>query len=537
MPKVINELTYAELFAGCGGLSLGLEAAGFHRVFANELSPIAAQTYVHNLYCNPSDKEDEVFVRICDRKKRNDDPSKWEDDPRKYFDDPVSTAFSNHLQDMHGTMFVGGVDQFISGLIKAKREGKLDRDALELDVLAGGPPCQSFSRAGRRELDNPRNRLPFSFVRCAELLRPKIVLLENVSGILHPFHRADGKISHAWLDIAKRFFDSDPCYIPICTHSSALNYGVPQNRPRFIMICLRSDIAQNCIAKLSGKAKWKAVLDLIEHARINLGKKSIESDLHTAPSAFRWVDASTQQDKWPSALLAICTETPSVEEAIDDLSRIEPDCFHRLSSGYPADLSRKLPVPASGSRKDKTVGISNHEQRTHCPRVRARFRILRLLAASSDTRVESNDLNRLTRAQKQLLMSHRLIFLDTNEIRKPRSESELENLLAQLSSQKHSQRALKKGQPAPAQLTIPDDLVHYAEDRTLTVREMARIQSFPDDFEFVGKVTTGGDMRKYEVPQYTQVGNAVPPLLARTVGEGLARLLNKLKEINDLTRD
>jgi DNA (cytosine-5)-methyltransferase 1 len=146
--------------------------------------------------------------------------------------------------------------------------------------------------------------------------------------------------------------------------------------------------------------------------------------------------------------------------------------------------------------------------------------------------VESNDLNRLTRAQKQLLMNHRLIFLDTTEIRKPQNVSELDNLLSRLSSKKHSQRALKKGQPAPAQLTIPDDLVHYAKDRTLTVREMARIQSFPDDFEFVGKVTTGGSMRAYEVPQYTQVGNAVPPLLARTVGEGLVRLLKNLEDIN-----
>jgi len=58
---------------------------------------------------------------------------------------------------------------------------------------------------------------------------------------------------------------------------------------------------------------------------------------------------------------------------------------------------------------------------------------------------------------------------------------------------------------------------------------MARFQSFPDDFEFVGKITTGGKMRAYEVPQYTQVGNAVPPLLARAIGKGLVRLLRALE--------
>jgi DNA (cytosine-5)-methyltransferase 1 len=62
----------------------------------------------------------------------------------------------------------------------------------------------------------------------------------------------------------------------------------------------------------------------------------------------------------------------------------------------------------------------------------------------------------------------------------------------------------------------------------MTVREMARFQSFPDWFEFRSKVTTGGQYRKYEVPQYTQVGNAVPPLLAKTIGECISGILKKI---------
>ena len=65
--------------------------------------------------------------------------------------------------------------------------------------------------------------------------------------------------------------------------------------------------------------------------------------------------------------------------------------------------------------------------------------------------------------------------------------------------------------------TMPDDYVHYASNRSLTVREMARIQSFDDSFVFQGKRTTGGDRRKMETPQFTQVGNAVPPLMARAI--------------------
>ena len=75
-------------------------------------------------------------------------------------------------------------------------------------------------------------------------------------------------------------------------------------------------------------------------------------------------------------------------------------------------------------------------------------------------------------------------------------------------------------------MSLPDDFVHYTYPRTLTVREMARLQSFADSFVFYSKETTGAHRRKLEVPQYTQVGNAVPPLLARAVGEQLMTVLD-----------
>lgn len=78
-------------------------------------------------------------------------------------------------------------------------------------------------------------------------------------------------------------------------------------------------------------------------------------------------------------------------------------------------------------------------------------------------------------------------------------------------------------------VTLPDDFIHPTENRTLTVREMARIQSFDDSFEFLGKRTTGGPRRKLEVPQYTQVGNAVPPLLAKAIANEILKALNEKK--------
>lgn len=86
-----------------------------------------------------------------------------------------------------------------------------------------------------------------------------------------------------------------------------------------------------------------------------------------------------------------------------------------------------------------------------------------------------------------------------------------------LSTNKRNYNVLKADGQSPTVLTISDDYIHYNSPRSLTVREMARLQSFDDSFVFQGKRSTGGNNRKSEVPQYTLVGNAVPPLMARAV--------------------
>jgi len=86
-----------------------------------------------------------------------------------------------------------------------------------------------------------------------------------------------------------------------------------------------------------------------------------------------------------------------------------------------------------------------------------------------------------------------------------------------LTSKKRHYNVLKPSEQSPTIMTISDDYIHYNSPRSLTVREMARLQSFDDSFVFQGKRSTGGNNRKTEVPQFTLVGNAVPPLLARAV--------------------
>lgn len=94
-----------------------------------------------------------------------------------------------------------------------------------------------------------------------------------------------------------------------------------------------------------------------------------------------------------------------------------------------------------------------------------------------------------------------------------------------LDSEKRNYNVLKADAQSPTVMTIPDDYIHYSNPRALTVREMARLQSFDDSFVFQGKRSTGGNKRKMEVPQFTLVGNAVPPLMARAIA------LQILKEI------
>ena len=87
---------------------------------------------------------------------------------------------------------------------------------------------------------------------------------------------------------------------------------------------------------------------------------------------------------------------------------------------------------------------------------------------------------------------------------------------------------LDKNSQSPTITSHPDDMVHYSEPRILTVREMARLQSFPDWYEFKGKYTTGGKLRKVDVPRYTQVGNAVPPLFAEQLGKTLMEVFHEV---------
>ena len=114
-------------------------------------------------------------------------------------------------------------------------------------------------------------------------------------------------------------------------------------------------------------------------------------------------------------------------------------------------------------------------------------------------------------------------------MRKYQQGATRESLLnTKLATKKHSQRVLVADKPPQITVvSLPDDYIHYNTElpRTLSVRECARLQTFPDDFVFYGKRTTGGLRRRVDVPQYTQVGNAIPPRLGKAIAQHLLQFL------------
>jgi len=191
----------------------------------------------------------------------------------------------------------------------------------------------------------------------------------------------------------------------------------------------------------------------------------------------------------------------------------------------------ELSSQSNGFKKEP----DNHELRLNSPRVKQRFRVYQIIKRTSkETAKEVKQMLKLANetlsdSAYEELASY--LFSDGNGgLIEFSNKNGLESLLKSLATKKQTQRALVADKPAPAALSIPDDACHYDESelRTLTVREMARIQSFPDSFVFRSKVTTGGKMRRFEVPQYTQVGNAVPPLLGLAIGKVLNTLIKKL---------
>lgn len=512
--------TFIELFAGCGGLSLGLRSAGFTELLANELSSMPAETFALNLMGVDMRAEEFSTTNPSDR------PVLWLDSStdnivERLSDNPFERPETDmsevaNAETLEGKLIVGDIRR-LNQLIEQRGEPLIHG---EVDLVSGGPPCQSFSLAGRREFGNQRNQLPWEFAKFVDSQRPRMVLLENVEGILRPFKLED-KTYYAWFEVCKAFASIGYVTCPLLINARFA--GVAQNRPRFIMLAIREDLIDNLSEDSSqwfmqGKQLITAVQqDDAEYDKNRwayLDLTDINNQERAAHSIFApllaYVNSETQR---------------TVVDAIGDLQDDDPE----QPSNYIAEINELLGTQLAHPERE----TMNRQHPNSTPRVRARFRVYQIMA-NSDKHI-ADEIKAVMKQQSASLSKDAVEALKNGNLLRydkpvPRSAQGLVEYLAGLSTKKFSQRALRRGVPAPAALSIPDDVCHYTEARTLSVREMARIQSFPDAFEFRGIATTGGLRRRYQVPQYTQIGNAVPPLMGNALGKVVSNLLEEITE-------
>lgn len=391
--------TYIDAFAGCGGLSLGLHRAGWRGIFAIEKDPFAYSTLRANFL---------------------------EEGARFSYDWPVWLAKQPWTVD---------------GLV-AKHRDQLLMLRGQVDLLAGGPPCQGFSSAGRRRADDPRNVLIDHYLELVEILQPKVILLENVRGFTLDFKARSGTEGVAKENAAAQLSRKlSKQYVVETQILRACDFGVPQNRPRFILIGVRKESGLESGALSDLRLSTALVLQRYGLSASNSAQDAI-SDLEIGRNN-----------------LVPCPDSPGFE-SIDYATPLTP-------------YQRAMRDGHEGAPTDTRLA-------KHTITIRERFADIIQLCKDEK------------RSNRQLSPEMRAKFGIT----------------------KMATRVLDASLPAPTVTSMPDDLLHYSEPRTLTVRENARLQSFPDWFTFRGKYTTGGHRRRVEVPRFTQVANAVPPLLA-----------------------
>lgn len=404
---------FIDLFVGCGGLSLGLVNAGFEGVFAIEKTEDAFMTLRHNL---------------CDKKNSFNWPQ-WLPCEHMTTSD-LLTKYKSNLEKLSGKVF----------------------------LIAGGPPCQGFSFAGLRNPKDPRNKLTEEYIEIVSIIKPKVLLLENVKGFKVAFKNAT-KVPYS--EKVRKSLKKKG-YKVFMNMVSAAEFGVPQLRNRFIMIAVNEKY-------ISEELKTYNDEDILEQI-LNIAKEQRKKN-------------------------GLSKKQTTVGDAISDLelsnkNKIEcVDCkgFQQLQYEQPSKLNPYLKIMRKGMRKNEmpnSLRLAKHKENTL-------KRYYYILANAKKGCAVSNAIKEKVNFKK--------------------------HCLSVLSSEKISNTIT----------TIPEDTLHYSESRILTVRETARIQSFPDWYEFQGRYTTGGPRRKSECPRYTQVGNAVPPLMAETLGKFIIELANQ----------
>ena len=264
----------------------------------------------------------------------------------------------------------------------------------------------------------------------------------------------------------------------------ASNYGVPQNRQRVIFVGCRNDqdIIDHIPFTVDPSEKVTVAEAIGDLDYIGIGDHPYDYDIAFAKKFAKTKAGSIKRDVDGKPLDSGLTFSEWSKSG-----RLDPKRFPKLLEQKPAYTPANA-IDEVDHNEFKYATLQNHETSRHNEEVQARYALMRRYGGYHEAKAADPD-NPLLETKKR---NYTVLDPDTQSM---------------------------------TITTMPDDYVHYASNRSLTVREMARLQSFDDSFVFQGKRTTGGDRRKLETPQFTQVGNAVPPLMARAIATEIIKHL------------
>ena len=378
-----------DLFSGCGGLSLGMSLAknsngnSIETACAIDIWEIACKTFEHNLGLKP----------ICE---------------------PIDDDLIRHQNKINGPF----------------------------DIVVGGPPCQGFSSAGKRALDDDRNKLVLAFLRAIEITNPKVFVMENVTGF-KTFQ--NGKIHKEVVNFAKRLGYQVRSAIVLASLS-----GVPQRRKRFLLV-----------GSKVGTFKFPGEIELPNDENLfDSNEFSLERFFIQKPE--------DGKEKW------------TFNDATSDLPSLKAgEKLEKYKSAPKNDLQKYF---REGSEKPLDHFAVGH-----------RDYFIELLSYIPQGKSA----------------------LD------PEVQKLIPKKLRPTSGFKNSYQRIIGDAPSPTitrNFTTPSsaNCIHPSQDRALSIREGARCQSFPDWFYFLG---TTDEKR-------LQIGNAVPPLLGKAIGESILNAID-----------
>ena len=364
-----KKLTMIDLFAGCGGLSLGFEMAGFHPLLFSEINFNAAQTYMLN--------------------RANDD-----------------------------TIPVGDIYSLTNDNLRLFKENWKNKNIEDIDIVCGGPPCQGYSGIGHRRTfklekqEIPSNQLYQEMVRVIEFIQPKVFLFENVKGLLSGRWTKEGNKGEIFKDVLAAFKAIDGYQVE-WNLVHAKDYGVPQNRPRVLLIGYRNDI-------------WQ------KHEGPCFSFKEDPSPYNDGGEAIQRGFLPERSNQPP----------PSLKELLDDL--VDPNYQPGGSTDHyltPAmtPIQKWLRSRSTGLSLAKGKPLTEQEYSNHSAKIIEKFKYM----LNSGGEIPEH-----------------------------------------MKTKKFAQRVMPSkwngSGPNITATSLPDDYVHYAQPRVPTVREWARIQTFPD---------------------------------------------------------